>query len=36
VNPLEAYEKQRQQLDSAYNRTLQQLDPHGLSAMPQF
>jgi hypothetical protein len=36
VNPLEAYEKQRQQLDSAYNRTLQQLDRQSPSAMPQF
>lgn len=36
VNPLEAYEKQRQQLDSEYNRTLQQLDRQSPSAMPQF
>jgi hypothetical protein len=36
VNPLEAYEKQRQQLDSEYNRTLQQLDRQNPSAMPQF
>ena len=36
ANPLEAYEKQRQQLDSEYNRTLQQLDRHNPSAMPQF
>ena len=36
VNPLEAYDKQRQQLDSEYNRTLQQLDRQSPSAMPQF
>ena len=36
VNPLEAYEKQRQQLDSEYNRTLQQLDRQSPSAVPQF
>jgi hypothetical protein len=36
VNPLEAYEKQRQRLDSEYNRTLQQLDRQNPSAMPQF
>lgn len=36
VNPLEAYEKQRQQLDSEYNRTLQQLDRQNPSTMPQF
>jgi hypothetical protein len=36
VNPLEAYEKQRQQLDSEYNRTLQQLDRRNTSTMPQF
>lgn len=36
VNPLEAYEKQRQQLDSEYNRTLQQMDRQNPSAMPQF
>ena len=36
VNPLEAYEKQRQQLDSEYNRTLRQLDRQSPSAMPQF
>lgn len=36
VTPLEAYEKQRQQLDSEYNRTLQQLDRQSPSTMPQF
>lgn len=36
VNPLEAYEKQRQTLDSEYNRTLQQLDRQSPTAMPQF
>lgn len=36
VNPLETYEKQRQQLDSEYNRRLQQLDRQSPSAMPQF
>ena len=36
INPLEAYEKQRQQLDSEYNRTLQQLDRQNSPAMPQF
>ena len=36
VNPLEAYERQRQQLDSEYNRTLRQLDRQSPSAIPQF
>jgi hypothetical protein len=36
VNPLDAYEVQRQQLDTEYNRALQQLDRQSPSAMPQF
>lgn len=36
VNSLEAYEKQRQQLDSEYHRKLQQLDRQNPAAMPQF
>lgn len=36
VNPLTAYELQRQQLDSEYNKTLQQLDRQNTSGSPQF
>ena len=36
VNPLTAYELQRQQLDSEYNKTLQQLDRQNSAGSPQF
>ncbi len=36
INPLTAYDQQRQQLDSEYNKTLQQLDRQNASGNPQF
>ena len=36
INPLEAYERQRQQLDSEYNKTLQQMDRQNGRTAPAF
>jgi hypothetical protein len=36
VNPLEAYERQRQLLDSEYNRSLQRMDPQSGAGQPRF
>ena len=35
VNPLESYERQRQQLDNEYNKTLQQMDRQGQPGIPR-
>ena len=35
VNPLESYERQRQQLDNEYNKTLQQMDRQGQPSVPR-
>ena len=36
INPLEAYERQRLQLDTEYNKTLQQMDQKNGRQVPQF
>jgi Flp pilus assembly protein TadD len=36
LNPLEAYERQRQELDTEYNKTLQQMDRQNGRTAPQF
>ncbi len=36
VNPLESYDRQRQKMDSEYNKTLQQMDQGNTGGIPQF